>query len=338
MCGVVFGVNVHHSQVIVDQYNAAGIRAAHLDAQTHPNDRVNILKKFKAKEIEIISNVGIITEGFDFPDMQFVQLARPTKSLSLFLQMIGRVTRPNAPGLNDAETDDVRKYLIAMSNKPYGIVLDNAGLYREHGLPDQEIDWQIYFEGFEKRKKKEITETIEILEYVAEDNEGRKMITEIPEEVVGLKLIEVNKSVKEKIINIKSLKEFDRLLAVFSNLPKVVKKGFAAYQSFRTYCRKNQILLTPEVWDYLFLKLCKEPKELQAGYEKERDSSIEIVKATYMQTETETQFLVETLTNECARKIKLSKQKEVPSGYLKKEMQHYNAMLAAEKSKIKSTV
>ena len=68
--------------------------AQHIDSKTPKPDREQILTDFKTKKIQVICNVEIITEGFDFPECEVVQLARPTKSLALYLQMVGRVMRP----------------------------------------------------------------------------------------------------------------------------------------------------------------------------------------------------------------------------------------------------
>lgn len=111
---VVFAVNVAHSEAIVDAYAHAGIPAAHLDGATPGDTRKRILADFAAKRIKVLSNVGIVTEGFDVPEIGCVQLARPTQSVSLYYQMVGRALRP-APGKTEA------------------IILDHAGCYDTHG-------------------------------------------------------------------------------------------------------------------------------------------------------------------------------------------------------------
>lgn len=335
MCGVVFGVNVHHSRNIVDKYNAAGIKAAHLDANTPSVERVNILKMFRERRLDIISNVGIITEGFDFPDMEFVQLARPTKSLSLFLQMVGRVTRTQYEAIKNATSNQHRAQLVAASKKPFGYVLDNAGLWQDHGgLPDQDFDWLRYFNGYDKKKKKP-SEMIEVIEFVAEDTDGRIVRTEIPKEIEGMVLIEVTKTVKEKIINITSLKEFDKLSEMFKRMPKVQKKGFAIYQNFRTYCRKQNIAMTPEIWDYMFKKLVKEPEDFQSKVLSDRDNAIATAQSTYEHNPDEVEHLTKILTEEADRKINLSKSYSMPSGWFKKERKAYEAAISFEKAVVK---
>lgn len=324
MSGVVFAINVHHSQQIVSQYNQAGIRAAHIDANTPSVERVNILKLFREKRITIISNVGIITEGFDFPDMQFVQLARPTLSLSLFLQMIGRVTRTDYEAIKNATDDDERARLVSLSKKPFGYVLDNAGLYRTHGLPDRPINWEMYFEGWDKREKK-AAETIEIIEYVAEDEDGRTVRTKLPEEVDGLKLVEINHTTREKVINITSLKEFDKLTEQFKRIPKIEKKGFAILNNFKTHCRRNHILMTPEVWDYVYTKLWVEPQDLQAKELSKRDEAIATIQLRYADDSKESEHLIKVINVEADTRIRKYKTLQVPGGFIRKEQKAYEA-------------
>lgn len=114
-----FAVNIEHSQQIVEEYCREGIAAEHIDANTPKKEREQILKRFRKGETLVLSNVDIVSEGFDVPDCEAVQLARPTKSLALFLQQVGRCMRPS-PG------------------KEEGLVLDNAGLWLEHGFCQQD--------------------------------------------------------------------------------------------------------------------------------------------------------------------------------------------------------
>ena len=79
-------------------------------------------------EIEILVSVDLFSEGFDCPDVEFIQLARPTLSLAKYMQMVGR-------GLRVAE------------GKDYCVILDNVGLYKRFGLPSVDRDWRSMFEG-----------------------------------------------------------------------------------------------------------------------------------------------------------------------------------------------
>lgn len=330
MSGVVFAVNVNHSRKIVDQYNANNVPAAHLDATTPSAERKQILEDFKNGRVKVISNVGIITEGFDFPDMEFVQLARPTLSLSLYLQMVGRVTRTDYNAIKDASSDDHRRQLVASSKKPFGYVLDNAGLYRTHGLPDQEFNWTRYFNGIDRKAKKE-KEIIEIIEFVAEDTDGRRVRTTIPEEVDGLKLVEVNKTIKEKIINQAVAKELDRLLEMFKRMPKVGKKGWAAYYGFRDHCRKNNILITPELWDHIYKRLWTDPQDAQAEEFSKRDQAVATIQVQYEHNPEERERLIRNVCENSVRRIEMLAALQVPGGAIKAERRKYEESLRKAK-------
>ena len=85
-------------------------------------------EKVAENEIEVLVSVDLFSEGFDCPDVEFIQLARPTLSLAKYMQMVGR-------GLRVAE------------GKEYCMILDNVGLYKRFGLPSVDRDWQSMFEG-----------------------------------------------------------------------------------------------------------------------------------------------------------------------------------------------
>ena len=95
---VCFSVNVAHSQAIVDEFVHHGVSAAHIDAYTSAEDREEIFKRHDSGEIKILSNCGITTKGWDSPNTTCLILARPTKSLMLFIQMCGRVLRKSDCG------------------------------------------------------------------------------------------------------------------------------------------------------------------------------------------------------------------------------------------------
>lgn len=280
MSGICFAINIDHSNLIVRQYIAAGVPAAHVDANTALDVRRKMFQDLKDKKILVLVNVGIATEGTDIPNIDFVQLARPTKSLSLYLQMVGRVTRPLFASIKDAQSDEERRYGIAGSSKPYGIVLDNAGLYLDHGLPDSEFNWHRHFIGEQKRDKNK-PETIEIIEFVAEDETGGVVRSKIPDEVQGLRLIEVNHIERQKIVNLVSLKEFDKLLEMFKRLPATgPKAGYIAFGNYSDYCRKNSLLMSAEVWDYLQKRLIEEPRELASKLEREHLRDCDLIRST----------------------------------------------------------
>lgn len=98
-------------------------------------DRANVLRAFRERRLQAIFNVGVLTEGFDAPRIGLVAIARPTKSVGLYMQMLGRGTRP-LPGLVDEHIDcpDSRHAAIAFSRKPYLLVQDYVGVGLKHRI------------------------------------------------------------------------------------------------------------------------------------------------------------------------------------------------------------
>ena len=90
---VCFAVNVEHSKQIVKQFQNAGIPAAHLDGKTPDAVREEILRKLASRELKVVSNVGVLCEGYDLPLLECVILARPIHSRGLWKQCVGRVMR-----------------------------------------------------------------------------------------------------------------------------------------------------------------------------------------------------------------------------------------------------
>lgn len=120
---IVFAVGIQHSLNIMREYLAAGISAEHIDGKTPKGDREAVLNRFRSGETQVLCNCTIVTEGFDVPACEVVQLARPTRSIALYLQMVGRALRP----LGDK----------------VALVLDHAGAIEEHGLPCDPRNWTL---------------------------------------------------------------------------------------------------------------------------------------------------------------------------------------------------
>lgn len=121
---VVFCTSVQHSQHVVAMFRAAGVPAEHVDGETDPRERDAALGRFERGETLVLSNVELFGEGVDIPGIEVAILLRPTQSLSLYLQQVGRALRP-APGKAEA------------------IILDHAGNALRHGLPDDERGWSL---------------------------------------------------------------------------------------------------------------------------------------------------------------------------------------------------
>ncbi len=125
---VVFCVSVAHSKNVCTQFNAAGIPAEHLDAETPTDVRDAILRRLADGTTAVCCNMGVLTEGWDLPRAKYCAVVRPSKSLGLYLQMVGRVLRPwqgVAP-----------------------IIADHGGCIKMHGLPQEDREWSL--DGKEK--------------------------------------------------------------------------------------------------------------------------------------------------------------------------------------------
>ena len=136
--GIVYAINISHAQKITKLYQEHGVKAIAIDSKTPATERQQDIEAFKKGDIQVLVNVDIFSEGFDCPDVEFVQLARPTLSLAKYLQMVGR-------GLRVAK------------GKKNCVIIDNVGLYRVFGLPSQIWNWNAMFEGKLKVGKKKET-------------------------------------------------------------------------------------------------------------------------------------------------------------------------------------
>ena len=137
--GIVYAISIQHAEHIAEFYRENSIKAVAISSKTPSSLRKELIERFKSSsllsslnstsdEIEVLVSVDLFSEGFDCPDVEFIQLARPTLSLAKYMQMVGR-------GLRVAE------------GKDYCVILDNVGLYKRFGLPSVDRDWQSMFEG-----------------------------------------------------------------------------------------------------------------------------------------------------------------------------------------------
>ena len=144
--GITYAIDIAHAEHIAEAYRQHGINAVAISSKTPLEERKAIIERFKETSvgdsyskpcnvslkqkanIQVLVNVDLFGEGFDCPDVEFIQLARPTLSLAKYLQQVGRGMR-------------------VFEGKKYCLILDNVGLYRLFGLPSDDRDWQAMFEG-----------------------------------------------------------------------------------------------------------------------------------------------------------------------------------------------
>lgn len=136
---VAFACSIEHAQHIAQEFFNAGVPAAAIDGTMTIAERESIISDWRKGFLKVVVNCMILTEGFDFPELECCILARPTKSIALALQMVGRIMR-TAPGKDGA------------------LVLDHAGVVEEHGGPHIHRYWSLM--GEQERKKKTQDEEI----------------------------------------------------------------------------------------------------------------------------------------------------------------------------------
>ena len=149
--GIVYAIDIEHAEHIAEYYREQGVNAMAISSKTPKEERKKIIERFKAPlppgggcchadaltphrgaggpcVWAVLVSVDLFSEGFDCPDVEFIQMARPTLSLAKYLQMVGRGLR-------------------AHEGKESCTIIDNVGLYRRFGLPSGDRDWGRYFEG-----------------------------------------------------------------------------------------------------------------------------------------------------------------------------------------------
>ena len=146
--GIVYAISIQHAEHIAEFYRENGIKAVAISSKTPLAERQELIERFKSSslssslnstsdDIEVLVSVDLFSEGFDCPDVEFIQMARPTLSLAKYLQMVGRGLRVH-------------------EGKVCCTIIDNVGLYRRFGLPSGERNWGMYFGGLKDERMKEL--------------------------------------------------------------------------------------------------------------------------------------------------------------------------------------
>ena len=121
---IVFASSVAHSKNLAESFIDIGVKAAHIDGTTDHAERERVLNEFNNGDIKIICNCMVLTEGFDCPPAEVCVLARPTKSLGMYIQMVGRVLRP-------------------YEGKSHATIIDHSGAVYTHGFVEDDIEWHL---------------------------------------------------------------------------------------------------------------------------------------------------------------------------------------------------
>ena len=126
--GIVYAIDREHARHITKYYQEHGVSCCWIEAKSPAAERERLIEDYRADRIKVCVNVDILGEGVDFPEVEFIQLARPTLSLSKYLQQVGRGMRVS-------------------KGKECVTILDQVGLYQTFGLPTDERDWIRMFTG-----------------------------------------------------------------------------------------------------------------------------------------------------------------------------------------------
>ena len=126
--GIIYAINRTHAEHIRQYYEERGECVMLIDSSTPKRERERMMEEYRMGRIRIFVNCEIAGEGVDVPDVSFIQMARPSLSLSKYLQQVGRGLRPN-------------------KNKEKTVILDNVGMCYMFGLPNEERDWRTMFRG-----------------------------------------------------------------------------------------------------------------------------------------------------------------------------------------------
>jgi superfamily II DNA or RNA helicase len=121
---IAFCVDIAHSELVAERFAARGFRAAHVDGNTPTDERRDLIAALGTGKIQVLCNCGLISEGLDVPSVVAVILLRPTKSLALYLQQVGRALRP-------------------AEGKQKALILDHSGNTFRFGMVDAPRTWSL---------------------------------------------------------------------------------------------------------------------------------------------------------------------------------------------------
>lgn len=190
---LIFCVDKKHAKDVMAKYKERGYKSIkHIDSDTKLEERAKILLDFAKGLVQIITCIETLTEGVDLPETKCIQLARPTQSLVLYLQMVGRGLRLKSDGSEC-------------------IILDNAGCCKAHKLPNSKRHWSLNpdIDPSNPGKKNRIVGRRKDGSFTEDEDEMAflELIEMTPEEFVanmtnGIELSEEhNKKIETKIYN-----------------------------------------------------------------------------------------------------------------------------------------
>lgn len=138
-------VSIDHAFALAEVYEEAGYSAEVVIGSTPQDQRQDAFKRFESGELKVLVSVALIDEGLDLPAAACLQLLRPTRSIRLYRQLIGRVLRPS-PG------------------KSHAVIIDHGSSWKHLPLPDEPIDWELFGKPTFERPERELNEEREVVE------------------------------------------------------------------------------------------------------------------------------------------------------------------------------
>ncbi len=172
--GIVYAITIAHARSIADYYSRQGVKSVAIDSKTPREERKRLVDDFREGRIQVLVNVDVFSEGFDCPDVEFVQMARPTLSLAKYLQQVGRGLRMS-------------------DGKECCVLIDNVGLYRTFGLPVAQWDWVRMFRGDLSGKG------VREVQQIAQSVYSSCLISEAPEKDAGIGLVISHETLLSKL-------------------------------------------------------------------------------------------------------------------------------------------
>jgi len=135
---VAFCVSIQHAKDVAEQFRRAGVVSEHIDGSQDDALRAERIAAFRAGRVQVLTSCDLISEGFDLPSIECAILLRPTESLGLYMQQVGRAIRP-------------------AEGKDRTVILDHAGNTLRHGFIDEPRDWTLTEGAVKKRTSSETT-------------------------------------------------------------------------------------------------------------------------------------------------------------------------------------
>ncbi len=136
---IVFCSTMAHGRHVCEEFVAAGVRAEHIDSETPKEERAAIIKRVTSGETMVVTNVFVMAYGIDIPCLECAVLARPTKNITLYLQIVGRVLR-------------------TFEGKGHALLIDHSGAVKENGFVDDCIPWSLEGNDTVKKRKQKLQE------------------------------------------------------------------------------------------------------------------------------------------------------------------------------------